>query len=82
MLIFTGHAAWQAPHTIVVVHRGIVCEAGASCASGRQLFDDFGVAVDTLGDAHIAYSRDATCAQCTSTGYAVQTSGTRIGAAN
>jgi len=74
--------AWHAPKTLVAVHRGIVCEAGASCNTGRQLFDDFGIAVDTGGDAHIAYSRDATCNQCTSTVYAVQTSGTTIGPSN
>jgi hypothetical protein len=71
---------WSSPQTLTVVHHGVVCEAGATCTSGRQLFDDFGVAVDQRGDAHIAYSQDATCSQCTFTGYAVQTSGTTIGA--
>jgi hypothetical protein len=73
---------WQRPRTLVVVHHGIVCEAGAGCTSGRQLFDDFGVAIDTHGNAHIAYSRDAACNQCTATGYAVQRSGATIGPPN
>lgn len=73
---------WQTPQTLVTVHQGVVCEAGASCTSGRQLLDDFGVAIDTRGEAHIAYSRDAACAQCTSTSYAVQTSGSTIGRSN
>jgi hypothetical protein len=70
---------WSTPQTLVTVHHGVVCEAGATCSAGRQLFDDFGVAVDQRGYAHIAYSRDAACSQCTSTGYAVQTSGATIG---
>jgi hypothetical protein len=73
---------WRPPRSLVVVHRGIVCEAGATCNTGRQLFDDFGVAVDTHGFAHIAYSRDAACDQCTTTGYAVETSGATIGSSN
>jgi Neuraminidase (sialidase) len=70
---------WSTPQLLTVVHHGGVCEAGATCTSGRQLFDDFGVAVDMRGDAHIAYSHDASCSQCTYTGYAVQTAGTTIG---
>jgi hypothetical protein len=71
---------WSTPQALTIVHHGVVCEAGATCSSGRQLLDDFGVAVDQRGYAHIAYSHDAACNQCTFTGYAVQTSGTTIGA--
>jgi len=73
---------WSAPQAVLHVHNGAVCEGGVSCTSGRQLLDDFGVAVDTHGEAHIAYSHDATCTQCTFTGYAVQTSGSTVGAPN
>lgn len=93
----TSPASWTTTQ-IVAVHSGSICEQGASCNSGRQLFDDFGVDVDQQGWAHIAYSHDCTgtltaLLQCTSppdqlggpgtyTGYAVQTSGTTIGAPN
>ncbi|MDQ1381562.1 MAG: hypothetical protein QOJ71_2281 [Actinomycetota bacterium] len=73
---------WSAPQALLHVHTGKVCEGGVSCTSGRQLLDDFGVAIDTHGEAHIAYSHDATCSQCTFTGYAVQRSGPTIGAPN
>ena len=73
---------WSAPQPLVHVHSGAVCEGGVSCSSGRELLDDFGVAVDTRGEAHIAYSHDAPCAQCTYTGDAVQTSGVVVGRSN
>ena len=66
------------------VHQGTVCEAGATCSSGRQLFDDFGVDTDQSGLAHIAYSHDSPDVGGTGTytGYAVQTGGTAVGAPN
>jgi hypothetical protein len=81
----TGTAAgWGAPGPIVAVHQGTVCESGATCSSGRQLFDDFGVDTDQSGLAHIAYSHDApdVGGSGTYTGYAVQTGGTVVGAPN
>jgi len=61
-----------------------VCEQGFTCGGGRQLFDDFGVAVDPSGFAHIAYSHDAPDlgGSGTYTGYAVQTGGTAVGTSN
>jgi hypothetical protein len=42
-----------------VVHRGAVCESGASCSGNRDLFDDFGVAASPVtGLASIAYTTD------------------------
>ncbi|HWC39987.1 MAG TPA: hypothetical protein VG476_15725, partial [Acidimicrobiales bacterium] len=75
---------WGAPGAVVAVHHGTVCEAGATCSSGRQLFDDFGVDTDRSGLAHIAYSHDSPGLGGTSTytGYAVQTGGTAVGAPN
>lgn len=79
---YTG--SWGSPQDLLAVHTGSVCEQGATCSGGRQLFDDFGVDVDTSGDAHIAYSHDAPGlgGSGTYTGYAVQTSGTGIGTNN
>ena len=48
--------AWGAPQQLMAVHQGAVCETGANCTSGRQLFDDFGVDTDSSGWAHIAFS--------------------------
>jgi hypothetical protein len=75
---------WGAPGAVVAVHQGTVCESGATCSSGRQLFDDFGVDTDQSGLAHIAYSHDApdVGGSGTYTGYAVQTGGTAVGAPN
>jgi hypothetical protein len=75
---------WGAPEQLVAVHQGPVCESGAGCLSGRQLFDDFGVDADRLGWAHIAYSQDSPSLGGTgsSTGYAVQTGGAQVGAPN
>src|SRR5207248_8874629 len=77
-------AGWGAPGPIVAVHQGTVCEAGATCSSGRQLLDDFGVDTDQSGLAHIAYSHDAPNVGGTGTytGYAGQTGGTAVGAPN
>jgi hypothetical protein len=77
-------AGWGTPGPVVPVHKGTVCEAGATCSSGRQLFDDFGVDTDQSGLAHIAYSHDAPDVGGTGTytGYAVQTGGTAVGAPN
>jgi hypothetical protein len=42
-----------------VVHFGGVCEGGVTCTGNRDLFDDFGIAVDpTTGLASITYSDD------------------------
>ena len=77
-------AGASTPQQVVAVHRGPVCEGGASCTGGRQLLDDFGIDTDQAGYAHIAYSHDApTLGGAGSyTGYAVQTTGTTIGAPN
>jgi hypothetical protein len=75
---------WGAPQRLMAVHRGAVCEEGATCTTGRQLFDDFGVDTDSHGWAHIAYSHDSPTlgGSGTYTGYAVQTGGTRVGQPN
>lgn len=75
---------WGTPVTVVAVHKGAVCELGFTCNGGRQLFDDFGVATDPSGWAHIAYSSDAPSLgkNGTFTGDAVQTSGSRVGTTN
>jgi hypothetical protein len=75
---------WTAPQQLMPVHSGAVCESGATCTTGRQLFDDFGIDTDRSGWAHIAYSHDAPDlgGSGTFTGYAVQTSGTRAGKPN
>jgi hypothetical protein len=76
----TGWATQQ----VTSVHQGQVCEGGISCSGGRQLFDDFGIDTDQAGWAHIAYSHDSPDlgGSGTYTGYAVQQSGTPIGAPN
>lgn len=75
---------WAAPHRLMAVHSGAVCEGGINCTSGRQLFDDFGVDTDSGGWAHIAFSQDSPSlgGSGTSTGYAVQTGGTPVGPPN
>jgi hypothetical protein len=75
---------WAAPQRLMAVHKGSVCESGASCTTGRQLFDDFGVDTDSHGWAHIAYSHDSPAlgGSSTYTGYAVQTAGTALGQPN
>jgi hypothetical protein len=69
---------------LMPVHQGPVCEGGISCSGGRQLFDDFAVDTDQSGWAHIAYSHDAPNlgGSGTYTGYALQQSGTPVGAPN
>jgi hypothetical protein len=76
--------SWGTPQQLMAVHSGSVCESGATCSSGRQLFDDFGVDTDASGWAHIAFSQDSPSlgGSGTSTGYAVQTAGTAVGAPN
>ncbi len=42
-----------------VIHFGGVCEGGISCTGNRDLYDDFGIAVNpTTGFASIVYSDD------------------------
>jgi hypothetical protein len=75
---------WTAPQQLMPVHAGAVCESGATCTTGRQLFDDFGVDTDSFGWAHIAFSHDSPNlgGSGTYTGYAVQTGGTPVGQPN
>jgi hypothetical protein len=75
---------WGAPQRLMPVHKGSVCEAGATCTTGRQLFDDFGVDTDSHGWAHIVFSHDSPAlgGAGTYTGYAVQTAGTAVGQPN
>jgi hypothetical protein len=75
---------WGTPTQLMSVHTGAVCEGGVSCTGGRQLLDDFGIDTDQSGWAHIAYSHDAPTlgGSGTYTGYAVQQSGTTVGAPN
>jgi hypothetical protein len=76
-------AGWSTKR-LMPVHQGEVCEGGISCTGGRQLFDDFAIDTDRSGWAHIAYSHDAPDlgGSGTYTGYAVQRSGTPVGAPN
>jgi hypothetical protein len=76
----TGWATTQ----VTSVHQGQVCESGATCTGGRQLFDDFGIDTDQQGWAHIAYSHDSPDlgGSGTYTGYAVQQGGTPVGSPN
>jgi hypothetical protein len=88
---------WGTPQQLFPVHKGVVCEDGASCTDNRQLFDDFGVDTDSSGWAHIAFSADANPISVTdptnpnngkfslgasASGYAVQVSGARVGFPN
>jgi hypothetical protein len=75
---------WGSPKRLMAVHKGAVCEEGATCMTGRQLFDDFGVDTDSHGWAHIAFSHDSPNlgGSGTYTGYAVQTGGARAGQPN
>jgi hypothetical protein len=76
--------SWATPQQLMAVHQGTVCESGATCTSGRNLFDDFGVDTDSSGWAHIAFSQDSPTlgGSGTSTGYAVQTAGAPVGPPN
>lgn len=83
------HGRWTIPVRVAPVHAGSVCQSGASCTSNRQLLDDFGVDTDPNGWAHIAFTADADAngapklgGQFSTTFYAVQTAGPRIGASN
>jgi hypothetical protein len=69
---------------LMPVHQGPICEGGVSCTGGRQLLDDFAVDTDQSGWAHVAYSHDAPNlgGSGSYTGYAVQQSGTPVGAPN
>jgi hypothetical protein len=81
----TGTATgWGSPQRLMPVHKGAVCEEGATCTTGRQLYDDFGVDTDSHGWAHIAFSHDSPNlgGAGTYTGYAVQTAGTPVGQPN
>jgi hypothetical protein len=75
---------WGAPQQLMSVHQGSVCESGATCTTGRQLFDDFGIDTDSFGWAHIAFSHDSPSlgGSGTYTGYAIQTAGTPVGPPN
>jgi hypothetical protein len=79
---------WTAPQSVVYVHHGPVCLGGFGCTANRQLYDDFALDVDPQGWAHIVYSHDvddprsAVGKQPSATGYAVQTSGARVGQVN
>jgi hypothetical protein len=75
---------WGASQRLMPVHKGAICEEGATCTTGRQLFDDFGVDTDSHGWAHIAFSHDSPGlgGSGTYTGYAVQTGGTAVGQPN
>ncbi len=75
---------WRTPTRVSSVHRGVICESGVTCTTGRQLFDDFGVDTDNRGNADIVYSHDAPSlgGSSTYTGYAVQTGGQTLGAPN
>jgi hypothetical protein len=75
---------WQTPKQLMPVHAGEICEEGATCTTGRQLFDDFGVDTDSHGWAHIAFSHDSPSlgGAETYTGYAVQTGGRPVGKPN
>jgi hypothetical protein len=75
---------WGGPQRLMAVHKGSVCEEGATCTTGRQLLDDFGVDTDGHGWAHIAYSHDSPAlgGSGTYTGYAVQTGGIPVGQPN
>ncbi|GAC1445481.1 MAG: hypothetical protein NVSMB55_26840 [Mycobacteriales bacterium] len=80
----TGTGGFGSPRAVTPVHRGSICESGASCTTGRQLFDDFAVDTDPQGYAHIAFSHDSPGlgGSGTYTGYAVQTGGSTVGAPN
>jgi hypothetical protein len=75
---------WVKPKRLMPVHQGEICEEGATCTTGRQLFDDFGVDTDSHGWAHIAFSHDSPSlgGAETYTGYAVQTGGRPVGEPN
>jgi hypothetical protein len=83
-------AGWGSPQQLNTVHSGLVCDTGSSCSGDRQLYEDFGIDVDSAGWAHIVYSHDAPSAGCNAdlgcngryTGYLVQTAGAQVGYRN
>lgn len=74
---------WSTPEAVIGVHSGEPCQDGIACTSGRQLYDDFGLDVDSQGWAHITFSHDGpakpTGDASSETGYAVQTAGHAVG---
>jgi len=75
-----GSAFTQAAAT-PIIHYGGVCESGVGCTGNRDLFDDFGVAVNpTTGLASIAYSDDqpGNTGSADHTAIATQTVGPKI----
>ena len=64
-----------------IIHYGGVCESGVGCTGNRDLYDDFGVAVNpTTGLASIVYSDDqpANTGAADHTAIATQTAGPKI----
>lgn len=41
-----------------IIHKGKICEGGIGCTGGRELADDFQIAIDPKGLANIAYAND------------------------
>jgi len=78
---------WGTPLQLNTVHSGLVCEQGVACNGDRQLYENFGIDVDTAGWAHIAYSHDGPTSTCstdlgcpgTYTGYLLQNAGSAVG---
>ena len=64
-----------------IIHYGGVCESGVGCTGNRDLYDDFGVAVNpTTGLASIVYSDDqpGNTGAADHTAVATQTAGPKI----
>jgi hypothetical protein len=64
-----------------IIHYGGVCEGGVTCTGNRDLYDDFGIAVNpATGLASIAYSDDqpGNTGAADHTAIATQTGGTKI----
>jgi len=64
-----------------IIHYGGVCESGVGCTGNRDLYDDFGVAVNpTTGLASIVYSDDqpGNVGRDDHTAIATQTAGPKI----
>jgi len=81
---------WSSPVSVAgVVHTGTVCGYGSICPSlaDRILLEAFGLDIDSLGYAHIAYTADGfdqtdPLQTARSTFYAVQTTGPTLGHTN
>lgn len=55
----TAKSSFSQSAATPVIHSGAVCEGGISCSGSRDLYDDFGIAVNPLtGLASIDYSDD------------------------